>query len=244
MAFFGWNRAWYSKSDIHFSGPDYNFTLQNVVAHDRPTPISKFNEYIDPTKITIPQVNYNITYFIQDGLGLTLGIDHMKYVMDQNQVVDFDGNIGNPTYQAYVQNGKIDLSDGKFLKYEHTNGLNYINLGVQRYKSLINKNKFDLFVGYGAGGGAFVPKTDATLMGKPESDHFHLAGFGLDGRASLNLVLWKHLVAKAEFKYIYINLPSVRTTIENVSVDKAKQDFNAAEFVFGIGYTFRTKKKL
>jgi len=49
-------------------------------------------------------------------------------------------------------------------------------------------------------------------------------------------------VAKAEFKYAYINLPSVRTTVENVKVDKAIQDFTASELVFGIGYTFNTKK--
>lgn len=244
LAFFGWNRAWYSNSDIHFSGQDYDFTLENVVAHDRPTPISKFNEYIDPTKITIPQVNYNFTYFIKDGIGITLGIDHMKYVMDQNQTVDFNGYIDNPVYQNYVQNGKVNLADGKFLKYEHTNGLNYINLGVQKYKHLINKNKFDVFVGYGFGAGAFVPKTDATLMSKEESDHFHLAGFGADARTSINLVAWKHFVAKAEFKFVYVNLPSVRTTVENVKVDKATQAFTASELVFGIGYTFKTKKKL
>jgi hypothetical protein len=30
----------YSKSDITFSGPDYHFTLQEVVAKDRPSDFS------------------------------------------------------------------------------------------------------------------------------------------------------------------------------------------------------------
>ncbi len=27
-AFWGWNRGWYSKSDIHFTGENYDFKLQ------------------------------------------------------------------------------------------------------------------------------------------------------------------------------------------------------------------------
>ncbi|WP_294217857.1 hypothetical protein [uncultured Chryseobacterium sp.] len=243
MVFWGWNRGWFSDSDIHFYGQDYNFTLNNVSAHDRPTPLSNFSHYIDPTKISIPQVNYNITYFVKDNLGITFGVDHMKYVMDQNQTVEFNGYINNPQYAAMVNNGKIDLSDGKFLKYEHTNGLNYLNLGIQQYKQILNKKNFDIFLGYGLGTGVLVPKTDATLMGKAESDHFHLAGFGLDARTSVNMVIWNHIVAKAEFKYGYINLPSVRTTEENVNIDKAVQDFTFGELVFGVGYTFNTKKQ-
>lgn len=40
MAFWGWNRSGYTKSDIRFSGNGYDFTLNNVVAHDRPTKFS------------------------------------------------------------------------------------------------------------------------------------------------------------------------------------------------------------
>lgn len=242
MLFWGWNRAWYSNSDIHFYGRDYNFILENVSAHDRPTPIREFDHYIDPTKISIPQVNYNITYFIKDNVGISFSIDHMKYVMDQSQTVGIKGQIANPQYAGMVKNGQIDLSSGEFLKFEHTNGLNYINFGIQKYKQLLDKKNFDIFWSVGFGAGVLVPKTDATLMGKEESDHFHLAGFGADARTSINLLLWNHFVAKAEFKYAYINLPSVRTTVENVKVDKAIQDFTASELVFGIGYTFNTKK--
>lgn len=243
MIFWGWNRAWYSNSDIHFYGKDYNFTLHNVSAHDRPMSISKFNYYIDPTKMSVPQINYNITYFVDDNLGITFGIDHMKYVMDQDQTAKITGYIADPHYAAMIQNGQVDLTNGEFLRYEHTNGLNYLNLGIQKFRQLLNKKNFDIFWGAGFGAGVLVPKTDVILMLKEQSNHFHLAGFGLDARTSVNLVLWNHFVAKAEFKYAYINLPSVRTTQENVKVDKAIQDFNAYELIFGIGYTFNTRKK-
>ena len=33
--YWGWNWGWYSKSNIHFKGPDYDFTLDKVSAKDR-----------------------------------------------------------------------------------------------------------------------------------------------------------------------------------------------------------------
>lgn len=242
MGFWGWNRAWFGKSDIHFKGQDYDFTLKNVVAHDRPTALD-FKHYINLHYITVPQVNYNFTYFIADNLGITLGIDHMKYVMDQDQTVEFKGHIDNPQYASFIQNGKVNLANGDFLKYEHTNGLNYINAGIQKYKPLLNKKNVDLFWGYGVGAGVLVPKSNVTLMGNERSDRFHLAGFGMDGRTSLNLIFWNHLVLKGEFKLAYINLPSVATTLESTKINKANQDFATAEVVFGLGYTFNTRKQ-
>ena len=49
--FYGWNRAAFTNSDIHFSGNGYDFQLDNVVAHDRPT---KFGlVYFDPSWFTV-----------------------------------------------------------------------------------------------------------------------------------------------------------------------------------------------
>jgi hypothetical protein len=47
----------------------------------------------------------------------------MKYVMDQNQTVNFKGHISDPEYAAMVQNGQVNLADEKFLTFEHTDGL-------------------------------------------------------------------------------------------------------------------------
>ena len=37
LIFWGWNRAAFSNSDIHFKGNGYDFVLHKVVAHDRPS---------------------------------------------------------------------------------------------------------------------------------------------------------------------------------------------------------------
>lgn len=242
MFFWGYNRAVYANSDIHFKGNNYDFTLQNVQARDRQTPF-RANIYFNINKITVPQVNYRLSYFIADNLSITLGMDHMKYVMVQNQTADFKGYIGNPTYAAFVVNNKVDLTSGQFLQFEHTDGLNYANVGIQKYKHLLNHAKFDIFFGYGGGVGVMVPKSNVTLMGFERSDRYHIAGFGLDARSSINFVVWNHLVGQIEAKAGYINLPDIKTTL-NDRPDKASQDFAFAQVNFGLGYTFRTKKKL
>lgn len=240
MVFWGWNRAAYTKSDIHFRGNGYNFQLEDVVAHDRQTPF-RANIYFNPGKITIPQVNYRITYFPKNNLGITLGMDHMKYVMDQNQSVAFSGKINDPVYAAKVKNGNVDLSDGTFLQFEHTDGLNYVNIGAQEYKQLLNKKNIDIFWSYGGGVGALIPKSNVTLMGNERSDRFHLAGFGADLRTAVSMIIWRHIVTQIEGKYGYINMPDVKTTLNN-KPDKANQDFAYGQVDFGIGYTFNTRK--
>lgn len=37
--YWGWNRAMYTKSEIHFTGNNYDFTLHKVIAKDRQSPI-------------------------------------------------------------------------------------------------------------------------------------------------------------------------------------------------------------
>jgi hypothetical protein len=241
LVFWGWNNAKYSKSDIRFKGDGYDFQLDNVVANDRQTHFD-WGTYFNPGSITIPQVNYRITYFPKDNFGITLGMDHMKYVMDQNQTVNLKGYIDDPKYAGMVNNGQVDLNSGEFLTFEHTDGLNYINIGAQKYHNVLDKKHIDIFLSYGGGLGALLPKSNVQLMGNERSDRFHLAGFGLDARASVSVVIIKHIVLQAEGKFGYINMPDIKTTLNN-KPDKASQDFVYAQFNFGIGYTFNTAKK-
>ncbi|SEF45903.1 hypothetical protein SAMN05421847_0052 [Halpernia humi] len=241
FVFYGWNRAAFTKSDIHFKGNGYDFQLNNVVAHDRQTSFGIV--YFDPRWFTVTQYNFRVGYFLKDNLALVLGIDHMKYVMDQNQTVDFKGNISDPKYAAYVQNGQVDLSDANFLTFEHTDGLNYENLGLEKYKSLINKEKIDLVWSYGGGLGVMFPKSNVKLFGNERSDRFHVAGMGADLRSSLNFIYHKHWMLRLEAKAGYINMWDIKTTLNN-KPDFAKQHFVFGQLLGGIGYTFQTKKKL
>jgi len=238
--FWGWNRAGFSKSDIRFEGNGYDFTLNNVVAHDRPSDLSW--DYVKPSSLSIPQFNFRFAYFLKDNLAIVVAQDHMKYVMDQNQTVNIDGHISDPTYAGMIQNGQVNLLDEQFLTFEHTDGLNYINLGLEKYKNVLSKKDFNMFWAYGGGIGALMPKSNVKLFGNERSDRYHLAGFGLDARTSINAVFWNHWMARVEGKFGYINMPDIKTTLNN-KPDKASQDFVFYQVNFGIGYVFNRKLK-
>lgn len=240
FVFWGWNRAVFSKSDIHFKGNGYDFVLHNVVAHDRPSDLSW--DYINPKEVSIPQFNFRYGYFIKDNLAIVIAQDHMKYVMDQNQTVDFTGNISDPTYANMVQNGKVNLADEKFLTFEHTDGLNYVNAGVEKYKNISSKEKVEILWAYGGGLGVMFPKSNVKLFGNERSDRFHIAGFGADVRTNINFIFWKRLMARVEAKFGYINMPDVKTTLNN-KPDKASHDFVFGQINFGVGYVFNIKNK-
>lgn len=240
FVFWGWNRAAFSKSDIHFKGNGYDFVLHNVVAHDRPSDLSW--DYINPKEVSIPQFNFRYGYFIKDNLAIVIAQDHMKYVMDQNQTVDITGKISDPVYANMVQNGKINLADEKFLTFEHTDGLNYVNAGVEKYKNISSKEKVEILWAYGGGLGVMFPKSNVKLFGNERSDRFHVAGFGADVRTNINFIFWKRLMARVEAKFGYINMPDVKTTLNN-KPDKASHDFVFGQINFGVGYVFNIKNK-
>jgi hypothetical protein len=87
--FWGGNRENFTKSDIRFKGADYDFTLYDVEATDKPK--GWHVDYINPGRMTIPQTNLRIGYFITDHYNISIGVDHMKYVMMQDKAVSYSG---------------------------------------------------------------------------------------------------------------------------------------------------------
>lgn len=218
----GWNRAEYSRSDLHFKGPHHDFTLYNVQATDRQT---KFNwdTYFNPGTLTTPQYNFRLGYFLSNKYSISVGLDHMKYVMLQDQLVSIKGNISAGSKFDGNYNGQLISLSTEFLKFEHTNGLNYLNTEVRRFDPLFIKSHFVLHVVTGLGAGVLIPKTDATLLNYKENDQFHLSGLGLSASAGLNITFFKHFFIQSEIKGGMINMPDIRTTMS--AIDKADQHF-------------------
>ncbi len=233
-AFWGWNRSAYTNSDIHFKGNDYNFTLRDVKAADRQTKFS-FKDYFRIDRITIPQTNLRIGYFIKDNLAITLGVDHMKYVMDQNQTVDIDGYV-KPEYESHINADNSIKLTGDFLQFEHTDGLNYINSEIEYYKNFYTNGILKVNGLIGGGAGILLPRSNVTMMGNERHDAFHLAGFGLSAKGGLDVNLWNLFFLRSEIKEGYINMPSIRTT--KSSDDKAHQAFWFAEWTYTFGFNW------
>ncbi|MCB9360169.1 MAG: hypothetical protein H6587_01420 [Flavobacteriales bacterium] len=246
-AFWGWNRGYYSNSDIHFTGENYDFTLNEVKAKDRPTTFA-LNPYFHPAWITIPQTNFRIGYFLNDKYDISLGVDHMKYVMVQRQTSKISGdiNVGNK-YDGSYNNQDIVL-DYDFLTFEHTDGLNYINTELTRNDDILkalkikhNFNKIQLNSLLGLGLGIMMPKSNVMLLYGTRYDEFHLAGYGFAAKAGLNLTIFKYFFLRSEAKYGFINMPSIRTTPS--SIDKASQHFSFTQVNFCFGVTLYPFKK-
>ncbi len=233
---FGGNREAYTKSDIRFIGDDYNFTLYDVTAHDKPKGIHI--DYFNPTRMTIPQTNLKIGYFFTDKYSISVGVDHMKYVMTQNQTVNMTGSIQNhsPFDGTYQDDPTVLTVD--FLKFEHTNGLNYVNAELTRQDDIskligTNIDVFQLNTVLGGSVGFLYPKTDVTFMGEHRHDEFHVAGYGTALKAGLNLTFFKHFYIQSELKGGYINMPDIRTTDD--ASDKASQHFCFIQNIFAVG---------
>ena len=160
---------------------------------------------------------------MNDRYSISLGADHMKYVIKGYQHVKINGAISNSgtVYDGNYSNADLYLTP-KFLLFEHTDGLNYFNVELRRHHQLFQRNNLIVNFSEGAGGGIIVPRTNTTLLGNPRYDQFHLAGYGLAGIAAINLT-YKRFFLQTEIKGGFIDLPSIRTTM--FAEDNAQQNF-------------------
>lgn len=239
--YWGWNGSSYSKSNIQFTGKGYDFTLKKVIAKDRQLDFS-LNTYLNPLKATIPQYNFRLGYYIKDNWDISFGIDHMKYVVKQNQTVDIKGFIknNNPSYDGAYSSQNIQITED-FLKFEHTDGLNYVNFELRHSDSLVNLKKININLIEGLGIGVLYPRTNVSLLGKETYDQFHISGYGFAALIGLRVSFFNRFFIQSEMKGGFINLPDVRTT--NSTTDRASHHFFFSQhnIVFGGIINIKTK---
>ncbi len=237
----GGNREVYSKSDVTFSGSNYNFTIQNMVAHDKPK--GWHIDYINPGRMTIPQTNLRMGYFINDHYSVAIGVDHMKYVMTQNQIANVTGTIGAGLPFSGTYTNTPTVMSESFLMFEHTDGLNYVNTEFSRHDdisqwfSISDTDKLQINLTEGIGVGMLYPRTNTTLLSKPRYDEFHVAGYGTSIKAGLNFTFFKHFYLQTEIKGGYINMPHIRTT--QSTTDSASQEFFFFQKIIAFGGIFK-----
>jgi len=242
----GWNWGYYSNSDIHFKGDDYDFTLKDVEAVDRQSKF-EWDVYFNPATITIPQTNFRVGYYVSDNWNISFGVDHMKYFVVNPQTVKISGFIGQSEadFSGTYNNDDIVLTKD-FLQFEHSDGLNYLTAEASYVKDLMAwtgnpKEKLQIYLTGGAGIGFLLPKTNSTLMGKPRHDDFNVAGYGMSLKAGVNITFFKYFFIQSELKGGYINMPNIRTTPDKS--DSASQDFFylMPDILFGVIFRIANK---
>ena len=137
----GYNRSTYANSDIRFVGPGYDFTLLKAQALDAPTPLSEFKTYVDPGLLSIPQFNFHAGYFIKDNLSISIGWDHMKYVVTDGQTVKVNGFINDTGGQVAVKicrSGDPEIVKTFIETYKNQRLLNHPGI-IKAYEIYINE---------------------------------------------------------------------------------------------------------
>lgn len=241
----GYNFSSYSKSDIHFKGEGYDFTLYDVKATDRPNKLSM--TYINPATISIPQFNFHFGYHIKDNYSISLGWDHMKYVVDIPQSVKIKGfinseisNPGIPTGDwAGNYNGETVSLVDSVLNFEHTDGYNFAAVGVERYDDIwvSSSGKQSLNSEMGVEGGLLVPRTDVRLFGVGANHYWNVAGYGFAAKVGLQYHFLKWMYFQGSLKSGFTDLSKIHTTGRN-NIDKAAQTIWFFENYWVLGFKF------
>ncbi|MGZ4043538.1 MAG: hypothetical protein ACXVO9_10065 [Bacteroidia bacterium] len=192
----GYTRAMYSKSTIHFSDHSnkyhdyternnfYDFTIYNVTAHDKPD----FDKLGDVINITIPQYVFRIGCSLNDKWDLELNYDHTKYVVTDWQNARIKGQINNNWID-----GDTILNPNRFLHFEHTDGANFWMLNAVRKVTLYHPSKnFRLSWVLKPGAGIVFPRTDVTLFGERLNNRWHVAGWIVGVESGFRMEFLKH----------------------------------------------------
>lgn len=185
----GYTKCAFSKSTIHFSNHsntyypetgryhDYDFTVYNAVAHDRPD----FDKIKDVVNITIPQFVGRVGYYFNNkqDIGIEINYDHAKYVVDDYQKVRVKG-----TFNGVYTDKDTILDPRNFVHFEHTDGANFWMLNfVKRWKLYNPSKRFNVGLVAKPGVGIVFPRTDVTIYGTRLNNKWHVAGWivGVEG---------------------------------------------------------------
>jgi len=233
----GYNRGYYKNSDISMHGTGangpYDYTLHDTNAHDAQ---SEFQfQFIFPNA-TIPQTNARIGYYLDDTHRLNFGVDHMKYVVTQDQTVQKTGT--DPSGVPIVNSSANQTITPAYLEYEHTDGLNYISLGYEMLYPFWQNSTFNLSFVHGPDAGIVYPKTNVTMAGQGQLRHddFNVAGYGAAYKVGIIADIGHNWFLQLDLKEGILNMPWIR--IDNNPNDGASQKIQFFESILALGYVF------
>ena len=230
----GFNWSGYGRSDINFDGPGYDFTLEDIRGRD------------EPYKLSL-QYNVHAGYFIKDNYSISLGFDHMKYVMKTPQQVKISGIIGpqvsNPSiptgpYAGEYTGQEITVAP-EMLTLEYTDGFNVLNAHFQRYDDvwIANNRRTSLTLETGVGAGIVIPRSEVKLFGVGTNNSYNIAGWTASAKTGLMFNFNKRFYFLANLEAGYANMDKIFTTGRN-DIDKASQKINFLQNTYFVGFRF------
>lgn len=231
--YWGYNRSYYTHSNIRFVGPNYDFKLKDVVATDRPDAFRP-SVYFNPTTITVPQYNARIGYYYTDKWSLSFGVDHFKYVMaDQNHVL-LDGFIGSDvdTNWSGNYNDEPVVTNRDLFHYENTNGVNFLRFELTRSFDLYelgDRRQLALVANLGVSTGALLTFNDLNFGQNHTFATPSLSGYGFSLNGGLRLEFFRHFFMQLNSGLGLMHLTHVRTRPDDRN-SFARQAFGYSEY--------------
>ena len=227
--FFSWgyNGDTYGKSDIHFnqSSLGNDFTYHDVQARDSKAWTDLFNH-----SLTVPQYNVKFGVFFTEKWGLEVAMDHIKWIVKEDQEVQMTGTLNGETVDT-----RVALTED-VLRYQLNNGANPIFFNLVRRVRLAGQPRRtgNVALLFKAGGGFAVPHTENTVFGVPNEKGFQFfQGWTLDAAAAARIHLYKFIYFEFEDKLLYGRYFGV-----NINEGKAANSVKANEFNFNFGVSF------
>jgi hypothetical protein len=241
FGYWGYNRSFYTNSNIRFVGPGYDFTLSGSKAHDNP---EKFNPgvYFNPTKITIPQFNARIGYYFRDNWAISFGYDHMKYIFaDQNEVHlsgSIDPGVDDVNFWSGTYNAEPVTTDRETFHYENSDGLNYLRLELTRTDQLVKLGSKDQFVissNVGLSTGGLLSYNDFKFGGTESIRTISMSGYGLSLHVSPRFEFFRHIFIQSGIGTGFMHQTKVQTRANDPS-SFARHSYGYLEWNTVVGF--------
>jgi len=191
-------------------------------------------------------------YFISEKYSVSVGWDHMKYRVTENQAVRIDGYVDESVSpeHAGVFNGETILLSPDFIRLEHSDGLNFVRVGLELHNDIklgLRPKRFRYMFGdwrlqnvLSVSAGLAMPWTDTHMFGTRYKNWVHVAGWGVSGIMGLRLHYRNNLYLQYRVQMGYLHMGDI--LLQDELDSRAKHDVKFTELSVSLGYNFGRRK--
>ena len=236
----GYNRSYYTQSDIQFRDKTYDFTLRNSTARDfRPST----GDHFAAETMFKTQFDFKVGYYFRNKYADSFGYNRFNYVFDDGNQVLLDGKIDttlNTPWRGTSKNEDIITNRNDF---HYQNAMNFLHGNIQRTDKLYqSRNKMVAFsTSYGLSLGAILSNNTFLFAGKLNENRRTFTGYGLAAFLSARLEFFRHIYLQGQLTGGSINQTKVHTATINDPDTWAKQQFWYGQRSITLGFFYYFK---
>lgn len=225
----GYNRDWYTRSDIRFKNTttaNYDFTFVQAHASDKPD----FKDFWRFNSWTIPQYDMTLGYLFHDkhNLGIEVSWNHLKYVVDDNQIIHVRGQING----RYLDKDTLVTPD--FVHLQHTNGNNYLMVNLVKHYTLFERPHFKVSGVGKVGLGPMISYTISTVLGDHQEGPFHYHGMVVGTSLGVKADIFRYFFLQTDLQGAFADYTN--TWLGQDRVGRATHTFGSLQAIWAFGF--------